>query len=182
MFVSRKCLATLIHLFAREFSTGVDVAQLIHQRAIILISTLPACDPFQPLSEQLVQRRVPTPGILSGKLDVGLVGVECNVLSHEYSVHDYRVLRKLAFRQVWGCSGALTRIGLSFPFPVSFPPCVPCPRSTSAFRNRPGSSPITLPSKSSVRTGLRASRSLSWRGCAKVSAAGSPLVPGAPHA
>src|SRR5438445_768040 len=41
-----------------------------------------------------MQRRVLTLRFLSSKLDVGLVGIESNILSHEYSVHDCRVIRK----------------------------------------------------------------------------------------
>src|SRR5450759_2519719 len=91
MFVSRKCLTALIHLFARKFSTCVHVAQLIHQRTILPSSPLPACNPFQPVAKKLMQRSVLALCFLSGELDVGLLGIKGNVLSHDNSVHDARV-------------------------------------------------------------------------------------------
>src|ERR1035437_6949303 len=96
MFVSRKCLAAFIHLFPRELSTRIHVAQLIHQRPEFLRATLPACEPFQPIAEKLMQRSVLTLRFLSGQLDVGLLCVERNILSHENSVHESRV-----FEQAW---------------------------------------------------------------------------------
>src|SRR5450631_152615 len=98
MFVSRKCLAALIHLFSRKLSTRIHVAQLIHQRAIFLRSTLPPCDSSQPVAEKFMQRSVPTPGFLSGKLNVRLVGVEGNILSHDNSVHDIRAVSQASSR------------------------------------------------------------------------------------
>src|ERR1039458_3110771 len=95
MFVSRKCLAALIHFFPRELSTGIHMAQLIHQGAIFLLSNLTTCDPFQPVAEELMQRSVLTASFLPGQFDVGLIGVECNVLSHGYSVHETRVICKV---------------------------------------------------------------------------------------
>src|ERR1035438_3667356 len=95
MFVSRKCLAAFIHLFPRELSTRIHVAQLIHQRPEFLRSALPACEPLQPIAEELMQCSVLTLRFLSGKLNVGLVGVKGNVLSHENSVHEFSVLREL---------------------------------------------------------------------------------------
>jgi len=94
MLVSRKYLAALIHFFPRELSTRIYVAQFIHQCAILLLSTLTPCNRTQPVAEKFVQRSVLAPGFLTGKLNVGLVGSKCYVLSHENSVHDTRVSHK----------------------------------------------------------------------------------------
>lgn len=91
MFVSRKCLAARIHFFPRELSTCIHVTKLIHQGAIFLLSNLPARDPMKPVAEKLMQCGVLTAGFLSSQFDVGLVGVEGNVLSHGNSVHETRV-------------------------------------------------------------------------------------------
>src|ERR1700730_18736660 len=90
-----------------------------------------------------MQRRVLTLRFRSRKLDVGLIGIESNILSHESSVHDSRVNRntlssvETAWLQDW----------LRSSFPVFFPLTIPCPPSTSDSRNRPGSFPTTLPLK-----------------------------------
>src|ERR1700675_3755528 len=87
-----------------------------------------------------MQRSVLTLGFLSRKLDVGFIGVESNILSHESSVHDCRVNHNtLSSIETRGC-----QIGFGHPFPVFFPLTIPCPPSTSDSRNRPGSSPTTL--------------------------------------
>src|ERR1019366_9424025 len=94
MFVSRKCLAARIHFFPRELSTCIHVTKLIHQAAIFLLSNLPARDPLQPVAEKLMQCGVLTAGFLSSQLDVGLIGIESNILPHDNSVHDTRVSGK----------------------------------------------------------------------------------------
>jgi hypothetical protein len=71
------------------------MAKLMHKRTIILHAGLPACDPFEPVSEKFIESSVLTPGFLTGKLDVRLVGGESNILSHDSSVHEIRVTGKL---------------------------------------------------------------------------------------
>ena len=80
MFVSRKCLATLIHFFSCKLSTRIHITELMHQGAIILYPSLSACDPLQPVAEKFIERCVLAPGFFSGKLDVGVFGTECDVL------------------------------------------------------------------------------------------------------
>jgi|CZKY01.1.fsa_nt_gi hypothetical protein len=47
-------LPSLIHLVARELTTGIRVAQINHQRPILPRSN-PARDPFQPVAEEFMQ-------------------------------------------------------------------------------------------------------------------------------
>src|ERR1019366_3404379 len=139
MFVSRKCLAALIHLFACKFSTRVYVAQFVHQRAILLYPGLPSCNHFQPVPKKLMQRSVLALRFLSGQLDVGLVGVKSNILSHEHSVHHSRALG-----QTVSLATVLPQTQLASPVLPCKISSDPCPPSTSGSRKRPGSSPTTL--------------------------------------
>jgi len=47
-----------------------------------------------------MQRRVLTAGFFPGQLDIGLVGIERNVLSHDDSVHEVRVICKFLFMEM----------------------------------------------------------------------------------
>ena len=67
------------------------MAQLIHQGPEFLFSNLSIGNPFQPVAEKFVERRVPVAGVLPGQFDVGLVGAKSNILSHEDSVHEFSV-------------------------------------------------------------------------------------------
>src|SRR5260370_32053445 len=73
---------SLIHLVARKLAACICVAQLVHQGPILPRSNT-ASNPFQPVAEKFMQRSVPTPGFLSGKLKVRLVGID----------HKYRCTR-----------------------------------------------------------------------------------------
>src|SRR6266849_1339991 len=84
---------SLIHLVARELATCIGVAQIIHQRSILPRSNR-ARDPCQPVAEKFIERGVLTLRFLSGKLDVGLLGIEDNILSHENSVHHFSVYKQ----------------------------------------------------------------------------------------
>jgi len=97
MFVSRKCLAAFIHLFARELSTCIHVAQLMHEGAILLDARPPARNPFQPVPKELMQRGVPALRFLSSQLDVGLVRAKSDVLLHDTSVHEIRAIVQARF-------------------------------------------------------------------------------------
>src|SRR5258708_29526187 len=88
-----------------------------------------------------MKSRIPTPGFLAGEFDVGRVCIEGDVLSHDDSVHSYRV----AVNQ-------FSKISRHGAFPVSFRGYHPCPPFTYAFRGPPPSFPAKSRSKSSVST------------------------------
>jgi hypothetical protein len=56
-----------------------------------------------------VQSSVLTLRFLPGKLDVRLVSVKSNILSHEYSVHDYRAQHNIGFLASFAQAGATLR-------------------------------------------------------------------------
>jgi hypothetical protein len=74
-------LPALIHLVTRELSTRIRVAQIIHQHSILPRSKTTR-NPLQPAAEKFIESGV-TPSFISGKLSVGLIDLEDNILARE---------------------------------------------------------------------------------------------------
>ena len=82
-----------VHLVAGELPASTDVAEFLHQLAIVIRGRAIARIALQPFPERGIESRLLLPGPRAGALDQIRIGAQCNVfhLPHGFSVHELRV-------------------------------------------------------------------------------------------